>query len=352
MTSQTEQTHYDILEIIPSASTHEVERAYRRLADEQHPDQHGGTAESTAAFWRINEAYQALKDVRSRAKYDRENGIRRSHVPESTGPSRTDIRHQSSEDLGPETAEVVELQEVSRKLELHATRSKELEDDVDELRRQINEAYDFADGIQGEIERLEEEVVEDDEPPEIEQGARGRSWWDWSWLFAETEEERVRRERRERVEREEMLKAKMAELEETYEDLDEMETQVVAVEKEIAVEKKAYGEILARKIEIRQARRKRVMEEVVSLPPRPRSGRKRERSPDLIRGAGGSGKRRKRTHLARVDDLRRELYGNGRYEDVLSSAYSWSRRDSSSSWPSDGSMTAKWNGSPGRRMKD
>jgi len=59
--------YYEILGVAKSASADEVKRAYRKLAQEFHPDK-GGDAEK---FKEINEAYQVLSDPQKRAQYDR-----------------------------------------------------------------------------------------------------------------------------------------------------------------------------------------------------------------------------------------------------------------------------------------
>lgn len=60
--------YYKILGISKSASDDEIKRAYRKLAQECHPDKPGGNAEK---FKEINEAYQILSDKQKRANYDR-----------------------------------------------------------------------------------------------------------------------------------------------------------------------------------------------------------------------------------------------------------------------------------------
>ncbi len=58
--------HYDALGIPPSANTEEIKHAYRRKAQESHPDK-GGAAEVMAM---VNEAYAVLGDPARRAHYD------------------------------------------------------------------------------------------------------------------------------------------------------------------------------------------------------------------------------------------------------------------------------------------
>jgi molecular chaperone DnaJ len=59
--------YYEILGVSKSATDDEIKRAYRRLAQQYHPDKAGGSAEK---FKEINEAYQVLSDKQKRAQYD------------------------------------------------------------------------------------------------------------------------------------------------------------------------------------------------------------------------------------------------------------------------------------------
>jgi len=59
--------YYDILGVSKNASDAEIKRAYRRLAQEYHPDKHKGDDKK---FREINEAYQVLSDPEKRRQYD------------------------------------------------------------------------------------------------------------------------------------------------------------------------------------------------------------------------------------------------------------------------------------------
>ena len=61
--------YYAILGVSPSASAAEIQRVFRRLALEFHPDVNSST-EAAARFQEINDAYQILKDPEKRAEYD------------------------------------------------------------------------------------------------------------------------------------------------------------------------------------------------------------------------------------------------------------------------------------------
>jgi len=60
------EDYYKILEISKNASPDEIKRAYRRLAQQYHPDK-GGDPEK---FKEVNEAYQVLSDPQKRSQYD------------------------------------------------------------------------------------------------------------------------------------------------------------------------------------------------------------------------------------------------------------------------------------------
>ena len=61
-------THYDTLGISESASQDEIKKAYRKLANQHHPDKGGNTTQ----FQKIQSAYDAIGDEQRRAQYDAE----------------------------------------------------------------------------------------------------------------------------------------------------------------------------------------------------------------------------------------------------------------------------------------
>jgi curved DNA-binding protein len=70
-------TYYDVLGVAASATHDEIRDAYRAHALREHPDRHGGAAESVAAaaearMREVNEAWQVLGDPVTRAAYDAE----------------------------------------------------------------------------------------------------------------------------------------------------------------------------------------------------------------------------------------------------------------------------------------
>ena len=63
-------THYDLLEIRPTASPEEIRRAYRRLSKRYHPDVNGGAAWAETRFKQLQEAYSLLMDQERRQAYN------------------------------------------------------------------------------------------------------------------------------------------------------------------------------------------------------------------------------------------------------------------------------------------
>jgi molecular chaperone DnaJ len=65
----TERSYYEILGVERTASDAEIKRAFRKLAQQWHPDVNSG-AEAAERFKEINEAYQVLADPQRRQIYD------------------------------------------------------------------------------------------------------------------------------------------------------------------------------------------------------------------------------------------------------------------------------------------
>jgi molecular chaperone DnaJ len=64
------RNYYEILEILPYASSIEIKKAYRRLAFRYHPDLNPDKPLSEEQFKEISQAYEVLKDRQKRLNYD------------------------------------------------------------------------------------------------------------------------------------------------------------------------------------------------------------------------------------------------------------------------------------------
>jgi curved DNA-binding protein len=69
---------YAELQVGRDATAEEIKKAYRKLAQELHPDRNPGNATAEARFKAVNRAYQTLSDKKKRALYDEfgEEGLR------------------------------------------------------------------------------------------------------------------------------------------------------------------------------------------------------------------------------------------------------------------------------------
>jgi molecular chaperone DnaJ len=63
--------YYDVLGLGRGAGEQDIKNAFRKLAKEYHPDCNPGNGDAEMRFKEVNEAYEALKDPRKRAAYDR-----------------------------------------------------------------------------------------------------------------------------------------------------------------------------------------------------------------------------------------------------------------------------------------
>jgi len=63
-------TLYDLLQVRSDATTQDLRNAWRRLAQEHHPDR--GGAGDPETMTRINQAYEVLSDPDRRARYDQQ----------------------------------------------------------------------------------------------------------------------------------------------------------------------------------------------------------------------------------------------------------------------------------------
>lgn len=65
------EDYYQTLGVDRSASTEQIKRAYRKLANKHHPDKNKDDPNAAEQFAKVSEAYEVLSDRDKRAKYDR-----------------------------------------------------------------------------------------------------------------------------------------------------------------------------------------------------------------------------------------------------------------------------------------
>lgn len=88
-------THYETLGVLPTASSDDIRRAYRRLAQRFHPDRHlqspaGEAANASRRMRDINRAWSVLSDADARQHYDLELALARSRAARTApGPGST-----------------------------------------------------------------------------------------------------------------------------------------------------------------------------------------------------------------------------------------------------------------------
>src|SRR5260221_523431 len=63
--------YYEILGVAREATSEEINKAYRKLALQFHPDRNHGDPEAVEHFKEVNEANEILSDVQKRQRYDR-----------------------------------------------------------------------------------------------------------------------------------------------------------------------------------------------------------------------------------------------------------------------------------------
>src|SRR5687768_18177229 len=68
MSAKSPPSLYDVLGLDPGASAQDVRQAWRRLAQQNHPDR--GEGADSEAMVLINQAYEVLSDPDRRARYD------------------------------------------------------------------------------------------------------------------------------------------------------------------------------------------------------------------------------------------------------------------------------------------
>lgn len=66
----TQKDYYKILGIQKTATTHDIKRAYKKLAIKYHPDRNQGNKKAEEKFKKTKEAYEILSDSKKRSMYD------------------------------------------------------------------------------------------------------------------------------------------------------------------------------------------------------------------------------------------------------------------------------------------
>ena len=66
-----ERDYYKTLEVSKDASDKAIKKAFRKLAQQYHPDANPGDATAEARFKDINEAYDVLGNAETRSEYDK-----------------------------------------------------------------------------------------------------------------------------------------------------------------------------------------------------------------------------------------------------------------------------------------
>ena len=86
--------YYEVLEVSPGARQSVIDKAYRALMLEEHPDRGGDTRKAQL----INEAYQVLGDPARRTEFDRRRASTAADRRPTPSPSSAGSRSSSAED--------------------------------------------------------------------------------------------------------------------------------------------------------------------------------------------------------------------------------------------------------------
>ena len=69
--SGTKRDYYEVLGVERGATVEDIERAYRKLARQHHPDRNIGDSTAEVKFKEVTEAHEILVNVEKRERYDR-----------------------------------------------------------------------------------------------------------------------------------------------------------------------------------------------------------------------------------------------------------------------------------------
>lgn len=96
-----DKDYYEILGIDARASNREIKSAYRKLAQQHHPDNNPGDESAEARFKDISEAYATLSNSEERQKYDQaREAVRRGTFTGGPGGGAQYVRIDDLGDLG------------------------------------------------------------------------------------------------------------------------------------------------------------------------------------------------------------------------------------------------------------
>ncbi|MBW4440663.1 MAG: DnaJ domain-containing protein [Plectolyngbya sp. WJT66-NPBG17] len=159
-------THYQILDLDPTATQAEIKQAYRRLAKKFHPDSNRATA-SHDKISRVNAAYEILGDPQSRRSYDQQ--LQYAEQLETAGFSESEMRSHRERTEAAQAqyrkqreAERNADQQLKLWLKLHNSVNRILNQIIRPLKSQINElaADPFDDDLMGNFQTYVEECQE------------------------------------------------------------------------------------------------------------------------------------------------------------------------------------------------
>lgn len=116
--------HYGTLGLSPSASVQDIKKAYRRLAQELHPDKANDDPYAKEKFQAVKEAYETLSDPRRKSLY-----LQKRWYYQSTGRKKTAAL------ITPENVlqQALELDRYVRTLDIHRMDKQGLSDHINEL---------------------------------------------------------------------------------------------------------------------------------------------------------------------------------------------------------------------------
>jgi molecular chaperone DnaJ len=136
-------THYQVLDLEPTATQAEIKQAYRRLAKAFHPDANRASS-SHEKISRINAAYEVLGDPQARRSYDQQ--LRYSDQLEAAGFSEAGMRSRRERTEAAQAqyrkqrqAEQQEDQQLKLWLKAHTSINRTLNQIIRPLKSQLND---------------------------------------------------------------------------------------------------------------------------------------------------------------------------------------------------------------------